>query len=42
MINFRLNPIESNYRQQNKCTSNGDFCFDRLENILGKGENADY
>ena len=43
--NFGLDQIKSICRQQNKCCSYVlifFFFFDRIENIVGKGENADY
>ena len=41
-LNFKLVQIESICRQQNKSTYNDDFCLDRVENIVDKGENAGY
>ena len=34
--------IERICRQQNKCDLKTDFCFGRVENIMGKGENAGF
>ena len=38
--NFRLVQIGSICRQQNECDGNNGICFGKVENILGKGENA--
>ena len=40
--NLRLVRIESICRQQNKCDENLKFVLGRVENIVGKGENAVY
>ena len=40
--NFTPNQIESICRGQNKCVSKQEFCFGRIENIVGKLENAGY
>ena len=40
--NFRHVQIENICRQQNNCISDSEISYGRVENIVGKGENAGY
>ena len=40
--NFSLGKIERNCTRQFNLTERGHFFFDRIENFVGKGENAGY